>query len=163
MFDGCGHLISNVRIDSISGNISITQTNGRKFTIVVGGLFGVVGYSGTVRCVGISGSVAGNISSTRGHGLYIGSMVGTTFGMIEECFSTCNFTDLTIKNNDYIGLGGLVGNSQPGATVRNCYNTGSITATIKSSDSSAKTCMQAALSALATAGSRTAMRRPTST
>ncbi len=138
LFDGCGHLISNVRIDSISNNISITQSDGKKFTIVVGGLFGVVGYSGTVRCVGISGSVTGNISSTKGHGLYIGSLIGTTFGLVEECFSTCNFTNLTISNNDYIGLGGLIGNAQPGGTIRNCYNTGNITATIKSTRSSAK-------------------------
>lgn len=137
VFDGCGHLISNVRIDSVSSRISITQSNGKKYSIVVGGLFGVVGYSGTVRCVGISGSVTGNIKSASGYGLYIGSLIGTTFGMVEECFSTCNFTDLTISNNDYIGLGGLIGNAQPGGTIRNCYNTGNITATIKSTKSSA--------------------------
>lgn len=129
MFDGCGHLISNLRIDSISNSISITQSDGSKHTINVGGLFGVVGVSGTVRCLGISGVVTGSISSSKGNGLYIGSLIGTTFGMVEECFSTCDFTNLTIKNNDYIGIGGLIGNSQPGGTVRNCYNTGSITAT----------------------------------
>lgn len=136
VFDGCGHLISNVRIDSISNKISITQSNGQSFTIIVGGLFGVVGYSGTVRCVGISGYVTGSISSSKNCGLYIGSLIGTTFGIVEECFSTCDFVDLSIYNNNYIGLGGLIGNAQPGGIIRNCYNTGSMTATVKGTSSS---------------------------
>lgn len=139
MFDGCGHLISNVRIDSVSQPFKITQSNGSSnHTLVVGGLFGVVGSSGTVRCVGISGAVTGSISSSSGYGLYIGSLVGTNFGVVEECFSVCNFTGLTLKNNNYIGVGGLIGNAQPGAVIRNCYNTGDMTVTINSTKSSAK-------------------------
>lgn len=128
-FDGCGHLVSNLCIDSISSEMRITQSNGNRYDIRVSGFFGVVGSGGTVRAVGISGRVTGDLSSS-GSGFYLGSLVGTTFGTVEECFSTCDFTGLTIENNNYVGIGGLIGNAQPGGLIRNCYSTGTVSADV---------------------------------
>ena len=135
-FDGCGHLVSNVYIDTLSSKISIVQSNGSSHTIQVAGFFGVVGSGGTVRAVGISGTVTGDLSASSSAGLYLGSLVGTTFGTVEECFSTCDFTGLTVKNNDYVGIGGLVGLSEADSVIRNCYNTGTVSATVTCTSSS---------------------------
>ena len=135
VFDGCGHLVSNLYLDSISNVLEVRQSDGEEHEVQVSGLFGVVGSSGTVRCVGISGVVTGDLSASNSTGVYIGSLAGCVFGMVEECFSVCNFTDLTVYNNDYIGLGGLIGIGLGSGVIRNCYNTGSIDATVKASSS----------------------------
>lgn len=130
IFDGCGHLVSNLRIDSVSSSVTAIASDGSSYTVQVGGLFGVVGSGGTVRCVGISGRVTGSFNVSNNTGVYIGSLVGFNLGTVEECFSTCDFTDLTLKNNNYVGIGGLIGISYSGSAIRNCYNTGSISATV---------------------------------
>ena len=134
-FDGCGHLISNLRIDSISAKMSITQSDGNRHDIRVAGFFGVVGSGGTVRAVGITGQVTGELSAS-GAGFYLGSLVGTTFGTVEECFSTCSFTGLSVRNDNYVGIGSLIGNAQPGGHIRNCYSTGTVSAEVTCTKSS---------------------------
>lgn len=129
VFDGCGHLVSNLRIDSVSSEVDITQSDGDRYTLRMAGFFGVVGSGGTVRCLGISGQVTGDLS-TDVSGFYLGSLVGATFGTVEECFSTCDFTGLTVSNDGYVGIGNLIGFSEADSLIRNCYSTGTVSATV---------------------------------
>lgn len=132
VFDGCGHLVYNLRVGSVSEAFSVTQSNGPTVPVKVGGFFGVIGEGGTVRCVGIGGTVSGDFKSNQDTGFYIGSLVGTNFGLVEECFSTCSFAALTIENNNHVGIGGLIGLSMPGGVITNCYNTSGISASVSS-------------------------------
>jgi hypothetical protein len=137
VFDGGGWSIQNVYIDSISNTLKVYQTNSSKeYQIQVAGLFGVVGSGGMVKNVNISGNVSGDIYSRNSTGVYIGGLVGTNFGTVEECFSTCAISNLSINNDDYIGIGGLVGNAYSGAVIRNCYNVGAVSADIYVTDTS---------------------------
>ncbi len=127
LFDGCGHLVSGLRLDSISPAVSVTGSNGDRYTYQVTGLFGVIGAGGTVRCTGTGGTVTGTIEASSGTGVYIGSLAGLSFGRIEECFSTCSFENLSVSNNNFIGIGGLVGITGEGSAVSSCCSTGSMT------------------------------------
>lgn len=131
IFDGGGWEIRNMHLSQVSDPLSVVQPSGdtlnnHRFA----GLFGVVGSGGTVKYVNLSGVVSGEINTSSG-AIYAGSLAGMVYGTIEECFSTCRFTELTISGNGYVGIGGLVGLSQQGSTVKNCYNVGDIDATVK--------------------------------
>ena len=128
-FDGNGYSIYNLSLDTVSNKILVRASNKNTYSLQVSGLFGVIGVGGTVRRVGIDANVTGSISETSGTAIYIGSLAGENFGTVEECFSRCTFENLSVTNNSYIGIGGLIGNSH-GTVVRNCYNTGSISANL---------------------------------
>lgn len=74
------------------------------------GLFGYVAAGGTVKKVGVSGTVSGADN--------VGGVAGANAGTIENCYSTCTIT----SNGDSVG--GIVGNNA--GTIENCYNTGNI-------------------------------------
>ena len=80
------------------------------------GLFGFVNDNnnsyGTIKCVGVIGSVTGREN--------VGGVVGRTRGMVQMCYSNCIVTGVT-------HVGGVVGNSDQHSIVRNCYNTGPVT------------------------------------
>ena len=110
IYDGGGWAIENIRINQVSDVIQFNSPfNGKVQKIQVAGFFGVVGAGGRVRCVNISGKLSINKSYSYDTGIYIGAIAGENNGYIEECFTTCNFEDFSIKNNDYIGIGGIVG------------------------------------------------------
>ena len=125
-FNGDGHTISGLYIDSSSANYQ--------------GLFGYLSTSGdnkgTVKDLTVSGDINGNN--------YVGGVVGLNLGSVENCHNTGSVTG----TGDYVGgvvgdnrgtfencafTGSVSGNSNVGGvvgynsgTVKNCYNTGNI-------------------------------------
>ena len=108
VFDGAGHKISNLTINTAgSGNDYL-------------GLFGCVGYNSEIKNL-----VLENISITGGNDSHhLSGMVGYNNGSISNCFSTGTVTGG--DNSSY--LGGLVGLNGDGS-IRNCYSTGTVTGT----------------------------------
>ena len=102
-FDGNGKTISGLYIDSSSDNYQ--------------GLFGYV-YRGTVQNLSVSGSVKGND--------YVGGVVGyNNGGTVTGCIFSGSGSVSGVTGSDYVG--GIVGYNGTGATVSNCYNTGTVT------------------------------------
>ena len=153
-FDGDGHTISGLYIDSSSANNQ--------------GLFGFVGSEGKVQNLSVSGSVSGKISvgGVVGHNeggrvencynigevsgnIGVGGVVGQNIGgIVENCYNTgevsgnssvggvvgLNDGNVTgcyntgkVSGNSYVG--GVVGENSGSSTVENCYNTGTVTGT----------------------------------
>ena len=80
------------------------------------GLFGEVGKGGTVKNLGVGGSVSG--------GQNVGGVVGLNNGTVTNCYNTV--TVLGVGDSGYVGdqVGGVVGWNE--GTVTNCYNTGTV-------------------------------------
>ena len=124
-FDGNGHTISGLYLDSSSANYQ--------------GLFGYVGTGGTVKDFSVSGTVSGgmfvggvvglnrgsvenctNTGSVTSSVSPVGGVVGRNDGSVENCYNTGNVSGNSVISN----VGGVVGDSS--GTVKNCYNTGSV-------------------------------------
>ncbi len=91
-FEGGGHKITGLYID--------TTENYQ-------GLFGYVEWDGTVKNLGVGGTVTG--------GSYTGSVVGESRGRVTGCYNTATVSG---KNN----VGGVVGSG----SATNCYNEGGV-------------------------------------
>lgn len=102
-FDGGGCLVSGLYIN--------TDSNCQ-------GLFGYV-YGGTIKNIGVDGSVTGSS--------YVGGVVGWSHysSSITSCYNT---GDVTATGSE-AWVGGVVGISESFSSVTSCYNTGDITAT----------------------------------
>ncbi|MBQ8051288.1 MAG: dockerin type I repeat-containing protein [Bacteroidaceae bacterium] len=118
IFDGQGHWVSNVYVD----------VDGRA-TGDVAGLFGCIGTTGIVRCVGVqSGSIHIAAKSSDVANCYVGGIAGLNSGHIEQC------ANLATVVGNYImtfvgGIAGANGNIMGGetsATIEDCYNLGRI-------------------------------------
>ncbi len=105
-FDGGGHVIYNLNVDTGEDDYA--------------GLFGCVGSEGTVKNLGVEGTVKGDN--------YVGGLVGwlSDYATLENCYFIGN-----VKGNSYIG--GLVGQSGDkgiwsggSSDIINCYNIGKI-------------------------------------
>ncbi len=95
-FDGGGHLISGLYINSDDGYL---------------GLFG--NSSGTLQNLGVSGEIVGSGNS------YAGGVVGfCSYGTIENCYNLCSLSGCGIA-------GGITGDNYSGE-ITNCYNSGTI-------------------------------------
>ena len=104
-YDGNGYKVTGLSITS-------TSATGN-------GLFGVVGPGGTVKNLGVAGSVAGS-------NFWLGLLVGYNYGgTIENCYSTGSVT--TSSNI----AGGLIGSTS--GPVSKCYSTATVSATGASS------------------------------
>ena len=108
-FDGNGHKIENLYI-----NTTDSEAENQ-------GLFGLVGRSGKVQNLTVSGSV-------KGHS-YVGGVVGYNNG---GTVTGCIFSGSGSVSGSY-SVGGVVGRNF-GGTVENCYNTGSVNGSADSSD-----------------------------
>ena len=101
-FDGDGHTISGLTINSSSDNYQ--------------GLFGYLSTdgdnTGTVKDLTVSGTVSG--------GWYVGGIAGQNGGRITDCAFSGNVT----SSGNYVG--GVVGHNQNGGSVTNSYNTGAV-------------------------------------
>ena len=129
-FDGGGHTIKG-----------LTVTTNDQFV----GLFGSIGYAGTVKNVmmedvqitsnrssGFAGGVAGysdgtiencSVSGSVSGTVYVGGVVGAQWnGSITGCSSSA-----TVKGTVYVG--GVAGQTNGGATLTACYATGNVTST----------------------------------
>ena len=127
-FDGGGHTITG-----------LTVTTNDQFV----GLFGSIGYAGTVKNVmmedvqitsnhgsGFAGGVAGfsdgtiencSVSGSVSGTMYVGGVVGAQWeGSITGCSSSA-----TVKG--MVDVGGVVGQTNGGATLTACYATGNVT------------------------------------
>ena len=110
VFDGGDHKLSGLYINNK------TERNGDQ------GLFCVVGESGTVKNLTVSGSVTGY---EGGMGWDVGSIAGQNEGIIENCHFIGDVT-----HNAHTGsTGGVVGSNFKYGTVRNCSHTGTVRGT----------------------------------
>ena len=102
-FDGAGHRILNLTIDT-------ADANSNSF-----GLFGHIGGGqAQVKNLGLE-----NVSITGEYGwLYVGGLCGLNYGTISDCYVTGSVTG-------YLYVGGLCGENL--GTISNCYATGSVT------------------------------------
>lgn len=132
-FDGGGWAIKNMRLDKLATGIKYTQPDGHAGTYSVAGLFGVIGASGMVKYVNVDGVVTGETSSSNA--TYIGGVVGFCAGTVEECFTTCDFTDFSISCGNYIGIGGVTGFVLSGGSMKNCYYVGTMNANLNATGS----------------------------
>ena len=99
-FDGAGHVIGGVYINTTSDNQ---------------GLFG--GVAGAIRNLGVVASyVRGNTS--------VGGLAGSNSGNITDCYATGNVT-----GTGQGSIGGLVGYGASNSDITNCYATGNVTGT----------------------------------
>ncbi len=100
IFDGQNHTVSGLYFnDSGVNNI---------------GLFGTLGTNGKISNVGV-------VDSLFFGGARVGGICGAKYGTVENCYNTSN-----INGTDFVG--GICGNNY-GGDIRNCYNTGVISAT----------------------------------
>jgi len=139
-FDGLGHTISNLTINSSATNVGLfSQTNSESSIRNVG----LVGVSITGTCVqsnvgGLVGSNAGTVTNCYSTGVVsdnsnygeenIGGLVGYNSGTVTNCYSTGAVSDNSGQDGGYGGedrIGGLVGANS--GTVTNCYSTGAVT------------------------------------
>jgi murein DD-endopeptidase MepM/ murein hydrolase activator NlpD len=141
IFDGSGHKISNLTINTNSDgnghlglfggssgeiknlrieNVAIT---GGHASSNLGGLVGNIGGGNISNCYS-TGTITGGDESWA-----LGGLVGATEVTISNCYSTANVTG----GDESAGLGGLVGVNNysygPGGIncIRNCYSTGNVT------------------------------------
>lgn len=104
-FDGNGHKISNLYVNTTTGKA---------------GLFACVN-SGTVKNITVEGTVIDNASSTT-NGAGVAGVVGYSTGkvIIENCVSKVNITS-SCENT-----GGILGYTNSDSVIRNCINIGNI-------------------------------------
>ena len=101
VFDGVGHVISNLHIDNADNKQ---------------GLFSFVKDGGIIRNLGVTGTV-----NTTGN--FAGGIVGYLFsGKIENCYSAVKVTG---KQN----VGGIAGGGHNSQSISSCYNAGQVEAT----------------------------------
>ena len=108
IFDGAGHTISNLYIDTSSGEI---------------GLFANIGEDGVLTNLGIEG---GSVNAAAGSGIFAarnsgeirscyttadiggvlgtGSMVGNNLGLVIDCYANGNVTSTSIRTGGLVGL-----------------------------------------------------------
>lgn len=101
-FDGLGHIITGLSINSFLGDI---------------GLFGFTAVSSTISNLGlVGGSVSGDS--------FVGGLVGFNSGTISNSYTTASVRSILIRQN----IGGLVGANN--GTISNTYATGSVSGVI---------------------------------
>ncbi len=112
MFDGKGHTIRGLYM-------SVDEPSGTAELRVFLGLFGVV-KDAVIRNVTVTGYVAGFDGMMGGIAGYLAG------GTIENCANHCTVKSTTAFDAA-ADVGGIVGAANSGSTIRDCYNTGTIT------------------------------------
>lgn len=116
-FDGCGHVISNLRI-----NYAPTSAIAYKDHLTYFGLFGY--NSGTICRVGVTGDVYVRLYNNPGwyDNAYVGGIAGLSNGTIRECYFIGNVYG---SAEQYQYVGGICGWSwDPEGTLENCFSKG---------------------------------------
>ena len=150
-FNGDGHTISGLYIDSSSANyqglFGRVDTGGKVQNLSVSGSVSVSGSDHVGGVVGLNLGTVINCAfsgSVKGSGIYVGGVVGRNDGSVKNCYNTGTVTGSgspvggvvgynrgsvencyntgEVSGNSYVG--GVVGDN--GGTVKNCYNTGSV-------------------------------------
>jgi uncharacterized repeat protein (TIGR02543 family) len=106
-FDGGGFEVSNLYINTTASFATHA------------GLFGCLGSAGTVKNLGVSGSVSASGSLYN----YAGGIVGQNYGSIISCYNTGSVSASGGRDNS---AGGIAGRNF--GSIENCYNTGSVSA-----------------------------------
>ncbi len=124
-FDGQNHTITGLKINS-----QITNTDETKYYCI--GLFAYM--EGTVKNVGISGSITVDINKDSFIDAAVGGLMGTNLcGTVENCYSTVDvkLTAVSAKSYTVACVGSLMGTNNE-ALVNNCYATGDVTVDMQS-------------------------------
>lgn len=108
-FDGAGHTISNVSVES-------------EYNVV-----GLFGYNlGLIKRLGVTGSIEGG----GGGQCHVGGFVGVNGGTIEDCFSHADVTGTEDGGTTYAG--GFYGRNIEDGIVNRCYSIGAVSNTTSS-------------------------------
>lgn len=112
-YDGQGHAIHRLRLDSIARNSAgVPQARGSQSNA---GLFGFIGPSGTVRNVVIAADC--HITGWQ----YVGAIAGTNAGRIENCRNHAAISAVAAH------AAGIAGQQAATGVITGCYNDGAIT------------------------------------
>ena len=106
-----------------SGNVSFSVNND---IIYGGGIVGYANYPVTLNQCYNTAAVSG-LGTNTDYNRYVGGLVGylsASANDIHECYNTGNVSTGSVSSNS---CGGIVGNSQGGTSITNCYNTGTLT------------------------------------
>ena len=119
-FDGGGYKLSNLHV-SASTTADDSNTD-------LGGLFGAIGSSGTVRNLGLE-DVDVTVSSTQEDSIYAGALAGENGGTVIGVWSTGSVEGSAGRNgNAWVFAGGLVGRNETGSVIRASYSKASASA-----------------------------------
>ncbi len=111
-FDGDGHVVSSMNV-----NVTGSGTDN-----LIAGLFGTVTLSGTVKNLGVTGTVTAQHSGTGVGDCIAGGLVANNFCAVINCFSQVNVSSTSTGNTTYAGS--LVGDNY--GAITNCYATGNV-------------------------------------
>lgn len=100
---------------------SVTKGNPSGTT---GGMVGRGASGSVIRNSGSAATVKVTVTPTNVN-LYLGGLVGDFYGTMENCYATGNVISTTEKPNN-TGIGGLVGQMEPSAVIRNSYAAGTV-------------------------------------
>ena len=125
---------ANISCCTNSGNVIVTTESSSSSVHAYSG--GIIGYASNPisidRCYNTAIISGLGTTGTSGYTTYghVGGIVGylnltTSINEIHECYNTGSVNTGTVAG--YNSCGGLVGNSQGGTSITNCYNTGTLT------------------------------------
>lgn len=100
---------------------SVTKGNPSGTT---GGMVGRGASGSVIRNSGSAATVKVTVTPTNVN-LYLGGLVGDFYGTMENCYATGNVISTTEKPNN-TGIGGLVGQMETSAVIRNSYAAGTV-------------------------------------
>ncbi len=111
--------------------VCISECDWRNY---VGGVVGINGANATVsRCASCgTGEVYCGTGGRDGRDIALGGLVGRNEGTISSCYNTISVH--TVRDNNYLYLGGITGHNIGKGRVSACYNTGSISTSTEDPD-----------------------------
>lgn len=123
VFDGGGHTIHKMAIDSITWNVhpeddpagfGTVNTTTSAYNETFAGFIGILGNSGVLKNLNIAADCRFQVFAS------CGALAGWNNGLIENCRNYADIKGISMWN------GGLVGQNQNTGIIRNCVNTGNL-------------------------------------
>ena len=127
---GIASTSSTIDTCSVSGTL-IAYNTSSSYAMEIGGLVANIGGNITITNCYTNVTIYG---STNGYNTYAGGLIGITDSnvsgtcVIENCYSIADVTAITTASSKYATAGGLIGDMWSNLTLRNCFATGSVSA-----------------------------------
>ena len=132
LFGNVSGAVSNLHLKNVNLLVNVkkltTSSGGNSTNIYLGAVAGYV--TGTVKNCSVSGTIKSN-SNTEITSAYVGGIVGNVYGeagSIENCYNASTITGSFTYDNCSVTVGGISGMLN-GSEIKNCGNTGTISAT----------------------------------
>ena len=119
----------NTTISGITSNASVTldaPSVTDKVKLYVGGLVGHLDEKSSVTASANAGSVTATAKARSVDGnIYMAGVSAYTLGTVSDCYNSGNISDVSVVKYHYVG--GLAGQTKPGAMIKDCSNSGKLT------------------------------------